>query len=103
MFDEGLLVTLSDAAEHTAIVKAFGSYTNYQICKNNLNYIHELQSQKGHVGRLVETVKPSTAWQGLMSLLAEQQPKPQEQSMDLKTWFNSLSKEEKAMLKELNK
>ena len=49
-----LFDTTCDMAEHTAIVKCAGSYTNYAAIMNNLNMIHEMQKSKQHAGCFIE-------------------------------------------------
>ena len=49
-----LFDTTCDMAEHSAIIKCAGSYTNYAAIMNNLNMIHEMQKSKQHAGCFIE-------------------------------------------------
>lgn len=49
-----LFNTACDMAEHTAIIKGCGSYTNYAAVMNNLNLVHEMQQSKQHTGCFIE-------------------------------------------------
>ena len=63
-----LFDTTCDMAEHTAIIKCAGSYTNYAAIMNNLNMIHEMQKSKQHAGCFIEqTVTTANPFKTLAS------------------------------------
>lgn len=95
------LTTVCNAIEHTTIKKTFGSYHNAAVVEGNINLLHKLQDEKLCNSRFIE---PEEALITLDMLLGEKkkpEPKPDKQS--LTEWFNSLSSEEKQVLKDLLK
>lgn len=96
-----ILNTLANALEHTTIKKAFGGYQNAAIVEGNLNLLHKLQDEKLCNSRFIE---PEEALITLDMLLGEKKkPEPKDKKQSLIEWFNSLTPEEKEMIKDLVK
>ena len=98
-----ILTTLANALEHTTIKKAFGGYQNAAIVEGNLNLLHKLQDEKLCNSRFIE---PEEALITLDMLLGEKKKKPEEpkdKKQSLIEWFNSLTPEEKELIKDLVK
>lgn len=102
------LTTLCNAAEHSTIKKVFGSYENAAIVDGNINLLHKLQDEKLCNSHFIEPEEQLFTLDMILGKKVKRMVKQDEEGIkqnkqSLVEWFNSLSDEEKALLKELNK
>ena len=90
------LTTLCNAAEHSTIKKVFGSYKNAAVVEGNINLLHRLQDEKLCNSRFIE---PEENVFTLDMLLNNKEPEPKDRKTTILEWFNSLTAEEKELVK----
>jgi hypothetical protein len=89
--------TITNAIEHSTIKKVFGSYKNAALVEGNINLLHKLQDEKLCNSMFIEPEEPLFTLDMLLGEKKKEEPK--DRKTTILEWYNSLTVEEKEMLK----